>query len=135
MRLHAIRNQHPRATTMGDHRKLEVWRLACALSDNIDTLVETLPRRVQKGLGDQLCRAAESIHMNIAEGRGLNSDPQLAKHVRIALGSANEFEDGLMKLDRRGLLPRDKRSLIDDATLLRRKLGAFLKKLSDDQDD
>jgi four helix bundle protein len=120
---------------MGDHRKLEVWRLGCTQSDNIDILVATLPRRTQKGLGDQLCRAAESIHMNIAEGCGLNSDPQLAKHIRIALGSANEVEDGLMKLDRRGLLPRHQHSLIDDATLLRRKLGAFLKKLGEDQDN
>lgn len=121
---------------MGDHRKLEVWRLACALSDKVDALVETLPPRIRKRLGDQLARAAESIHMNISEGCGLNSDPQLAKHVRISLGSANELEDGLAKLDRRGLLVGEQRALPADAMVLRKKLGAFLKRLGEDlQDD
>ena len=116
---------------MGDYRKLEVWRLACALSDEVEDLFAELPTRIQRGLGDQIVRAAESIHLNIAEGCGLNTDPQLAKHVRQALGSANELEDGLAKLNRRRLLSAQRQHLLDDATVLRRKLGAFLKRLGD----
>jgi four helix bundle protein len=115
---------------MGDYRKLEVWRLGCALSDRINSMVERLPKRVQDGLGEQLARAAEGIHLNISEGCGLNSDTQLAKYVRYALGSANEIEDGLSALKRRGLLTAEDGSLVDDAGLLRRKLGSFLKTLS-----
>jgi four helix bundle protein len=116
---------------MGDYRKLEVWRLACELSDEMEELFAELPARVQRGLGDQLVRAAESIHLNIAEGCGLNTDPQLKKHVRQALGSANEVEDGLAKLKRRRLLKPQRQHLLDDTTVLRRKLGAFLKRLND----
>ena len=65
--------------------------------------------------------------MNIAEGCGLNSDAQLARCADIPLGSANEVESGLMRLEKRGLLPREFQNMIDDATLLRKKLGAFLK--------
>ena len=68
--------------SMGDYRKLEVWKLASSLADRVDSIVENLPRRIQADLGDQLARAAESIHLNIAEGCGLNSDAQLTKHVR-----------------------------------------------------
>jgi len=115
---------------MGDYRKLEVWKLAVSVSDRVDALVRRLGRRDRTGLGDQLVRAAESIHLNIAEGCGLNSDTQLARHVRIALGSANELEDGLGKLDRRRLLEPDDATLLSDATLLRRKLGALLRRVA-----
>jgi len=115
---------------MGDYRKLEVWKLAVSVSDRVDALVRRLGRRDRTGLGDQLVRAAESIHLNIAEGCGLNSDTQLARHVRIALGSANELEDGLGKLDRRRLLEPDDATLLVDATLLRRKLGALLRRVA-----
>ena len=115
---------------MGDYRKLEVWKLACAISDRVEAVCAHLPRRAQASLGDQLMRASESIHLNIAEGCGLNSDRQLLKHVRIALGSANELDDGLERLDRRGLRQPEHRDLLTDAPILRRRLGAFLKKLT-----
>jgi len=115
---------------MGDYRKLEVWKLAVSVSDRVDALVRRLGHRDRTGLGDQLVRAAESIHLNIAEGCGLNSDSKLARHVRIGLGSANELEDGLAKLDRRQLLQSEDEQLLVDATLLRRKLGALLRRVA-----
>src|SRR5262249_36179473 len=103
---------------MGDYRKLEVWSLACSLSDRINAMVDSLPPRQRKILGEQLDRAADSIHMNISEGCGLNSDPQFAKHVRIALGSANEVEDGIERLNHRRALPTSHQNLLADATVL-----------------
>ena len=120
---------------MGDHRKLEVWQLACTLADRVYELVSHLPPRVRKQLGDQLERAADSIHMNIAEGCGLNSDKQLARCIDIALGSANEVESVLMRLEQRGLLPSEYADMIEAATLLRRKLGALLKRVRKDADE
>jgi four helix bundle protein len=120
---------------MGDYRKLEVWKLACELSDRVDSMVGSLPRRERSRLGEQLVRAADSIHFNISEGCGLNSDAQLIKHVRIALGSANEVENGIETLNRRGLLRPEHHSLLTDAPVLRRKLGAFLKTLTDRTDE
>ena len=119
---------------MGDYRKLEVWTRACEISDRVDSLVPTLPRRVQTRLGDQISRAADSIHLNIAEGYGLNSDPQLIKHVRQALGSVNELENGLQRLHARGLVRPEFQALLTDTPILRNKLGAFLKKLLGTQD-
>jgi four helix bundle protein len=114
---------------MGDYRKLEVWTLACSIADRTNAMVDQLPPRLRTKMGDQLARAADSIHLNISEGCGLNSDAQLAKHVRIALGSANELEDGIETLKRRGVLTPQHNTLVSDTPILRRKLGAFLKRL------
>jgi four helix bundle protein len=115
---------------MGDYRKLEVWKLAISVSDRVDALVRRLGHRDRSGLGGQLVRAAESIHLNLAEGCGLNSDAQLARHVKIALGSSNELEDGLATLNRRELLQPEDAPLLVDATILRRRLGAFLRSVA-----
>ncbi len=118
---------------MGDYRKLEVWKLACNVADRVDALVAVLPRRTRIVLGDQLLRSADSVHLNIAEGCGLNSDRQLAKHTRVALGSANEVEDAIDRLNRRGLLPDKHADLLTDTSVLRRRLGAFLRTLNSDE--
>src|SRR5438094_190079 len=114
---------------MGDFRKLEIWQRACALSDAVDDLVDLLPKRAQKLYGDQMSRAAFSIQSNIEEGSAFNSDPMFAKHIKSSLGSANEVEGDLKKLERRKLLPAKFENLLEDAPILRKKLGAFLKKL------
>ena len=109
---------------MGDYRKLEVWKIANEMADRVALLVERLPARIRSGKGDQLERAADAVHENIAEGCGLNTDPQLAKHLRIALGSANEVEDELATLKRRGLLHE---SDFDLLPLTRRLCGMLAK--------
>jgi four helix bundle protein len=118
---------------MGDHRKLEVWHLACAQADRCDAVVAYLPQRVRKNLGDQLARSSDSIHLLIAEGCGLNSDRQLIAFVRRALGSTNEVEDALERLMKRQLLKPADHDLLPNAVTLRNKLGSLLKKLVRDQ--
>ena len=114
---------------MGDHRKLEIYKLACELSDCVDELLPHLPSRVRSRLGDQLVRAAESIHLNIAEGCGFNSDALLKKHIKYSIASANEVEDAIATLSRRRLLPLQDHDLPEKSTVLRKKIGAFLRRL------
>jgi hypothetical protein len=78
---------------MTDYHKLEVWKLASELSDRVVQLVEQLGARLRPNKADQILRAADAIHENIAEGCGFNSDPQLAKYLRQARGSADETQD------------------------------------------
>ena len=114
---------------MGEYRKLDVWKYACKLSDDVEAFVDRLPPRVRARHGDQLSRAANSVHENIAEGCGLNSDKQLAKYLRLALGSANETEDELLAMDRRGYVKDGDRALLDDIRRICAMLAGFIRKV------
>jgi four helix bundle protein len=89
---------------VGDYRKLIVWQFSSAVADRIRAVVARLPVDEQRRFSDQACRAADSIPLNIAEGCGLNTDRQLARHLTIALGSANELQDIIDAFERRGQL-------------------------------
>jgi four helix bundle protein len=111
---------------MTDYHKLEVWRLACELSDRVVELVDRLGARLRVSKADQLLRAADAIHENIAEGCGFNTDPQLAKYLRQARGSADETQDELETLARRALLPAGFEDLLPKNRMLCRKLSRFI---------
>jgi four helix bundle protein len=111
---------------MPDYHKLEVWTLACELSDRVVLLVDKLGKRLRPSKADQLLRAADSIHENIAEGCGFNSDPQLAKYLRQARGSADELQDELETLARRGLLLTGFDDVLPSTQTLCRKLSRFI---------
>lgn len=111
---------------MGDYHNLEVWKLACQLSDRVYVLVEGLGKRINPSKADQILRAADGIHENIAEGCGYRSDRQLAKYLRQAVGSADETQDELEALKRRKLLPESDYDLIPAAKLICKKTNALL---------
>ncbi len=77
---------------MGDYRQLQVWSKSHALVLRVYAATATFPREEQFGLTTQIRRAATSIPANIAEGAGRNGDAEMARFLRIALGSANELE-------------------------------------------
>ena len=122
-----------REYSLGDYRKLEVWRRAAQFfSNEIVNLVHRLPLNDRIRIGRQICRAAESIRFNLSEGCGLNTDPLLANHVRRALGSANEVDDQLDSLCMRGRLKDRDRWLIDEIRQIRSMLAGFLHRLEAD---
>jgi four helix bundle protein len=114
---------------MGDYHKLEVWRLASALADDIATLVAELPGGRATAMADQITRAADSIHQNISEGSGFDSDRQFAKYLRQARGSADEVQDDLETLARRGLLAPAHAHLATNAKLIAKKLSRLINTL------
>lgn len=118
---------------MGDYHKLEVWKLACALADEVAVVVdEELPRGRSSAMGDQLIRGADSIHQNIAEGCGYQSDRQLLKYLKQALGSTDEVQDDLETLERRRLLNPSRIHLIADTRMIAKKLNRFIDRVEGD---
>src|ERR1700759_1253297 len=105
---------------MADFRSLDVWRLSAALSDEVALLVTEIPGGASGAMGDQMCRSSNSIPRNIAEGCGYDSDRQLLKYLRQALGSTDELQNDLETLKRRRLLGPDRVHLLADANLLAR---------------
>src|SRR5688572_27997800 len=77
---------------MGDYRRLQVWQRAHQLVLSIYLVTRTFPRDECFGLVAQMRRAAVSIPANLAEGCGRDTDPEIVRYARIALGSASELE-------------------------------------------
>jgi four helix bundle protein len=117
---------------MGDYRKFEVWHRARQLVRRIQVLVRELPEEERSVRGEQLRQACTSIRYNIAEGAGLNSDPLLSKHLRYALGSANEVQDQLLDLDDQGLLQARDQDLHAEVSEIRSMLASFKHRVDTD---
>ena len=78
------------------------------------------------GFGDEITRSADSVRFNIVEGCGLNSDNQLARCLKLSLGSANELPDQLGELDENGLLPPEYQDLQTETSGVRSMLVGFI---------
>ncbi len=115
---------------MINYRDIKVWQRAHALTLKVYKLTESFPASEVYSLASQMKRAAYSIPMNIAEGCGKSTDPDLARFMDIAAGSASE-------LDYQFLLARDL-SFIDnqaydelssELTEIRKMLTAFIQQI------
>lgn len=69
---------------------LIVWKEAVKFSSEIYELTKKFPKDEQFGIISQLNRAAVSISLNIAEGKGRNSDTDFSRFIQIAIGSLYE---------------------------------------------
>ncbi len=79
-------------------------------------------------LRDQIRRAATSVVLNIAEGRGRNSDADFARCLAIARGSNTELTAQFQMAVDIGLIEGDE-ALIADLERLGRMLSALIKRL------
>jgi four helix bundle protein len=80
---------------MRNYEDLEVWQKAHALTVKLYRITEEFPRAEMFGLTSQVRRAAGSIGANLAEGCGRWTDPELARYVQMAMGSASELHNHL----------------------------------------
>ncbi|PYP91267.1 MAG: diversity-generating retroelement protein bAvd family protein [Candidatus Angelobacter sp. Gp1-AA117] len=92
---------------MRNYRDLQVWTKAHALTLDLYRISRAFPREEMYGLTAQLWRAAASIGANLAEGCGRRTSSELARFIRIAMGSASELDYHL-------LLSRDLEFMKDD---------------------
>src|SRR5437763_13943401 len=117
---------------MGEARpnfeKLQVYRLAEKLADEIWKAVETWDRFSRDTVGKQMVRSADSIGANIAEGVGRGSFQDNRRFVRTARGSLNETRHWLRRGYRRKLISDARvkilKPLIDE---LAPRMNAYLK--------
>ncbi len=75
---------------MYSFEKLEIWQLSLDLVEKIYQVSTELPDDEKFGLVSQLKRASVSITLNIAEGRGSDSDAEFRRFLGIALKSLIE---------------------------------------------
>jgi four helix bundle protein len=112
---------------MRNYRDLQVWTKAHKLTLDLYKLSQTFPREESYGLTSQLRRAAVSIGANLAEGCGRRTSAELARFVRIALGSASELDYHLFLCHDLGFLKDDDFDrVITGLTEVRKMLTSFL---------
>lgn len=81
---------------MRNYRDLQVWSKAHNLTLELYRMSRQFPREEIYGITSQLRRAAASIGANLAEGCGRRTSAELARFVRIAMGSASELDYHLL---------------------------------------
>ena len=118
---------------MRNFRELKVWEKAHALTLAVYKLTNAFPRSEQYGLTSQLRRCSYSIGSNIAEGCGRDGQPELARFMVIASGSASELEYQLLLARDLGFVqPRDYQGVSMQVEEVKRMLTSFVQKLRAD---
>jgi len=103
------------------------------LTLDIYNVTRNFPKEEMYGLTSQIRRASSSIPANITEGCGRSGDAELARFLKIAMGSASELEYHLLlAYDLKLINDQYFYSLSDNATEVKRMLASFLKKLRAD---
>lgn len=112
---------------MRNYRDLQVWTKAHNLTLELYRLSRQFPREELYGITNQLRRAAVSIGANLAEGCGRRTSSELARFVRIALGSASELDYHLLLCCDLGFMATDEFTRTSSAlTEVRKMLTSFL---------
>ena len=88
------------AQPIRDYRDLIAWQQAIELALACDKVADALPRKAWK-TAQQLRDAAESVHLNIAEGNGRPTTADYLKSLGIADSSLNEVQSNLYAVSRR----------------------------------
>jgi len=115
---------------MKDFRTLKVWEKSHRLVLSIYEVAKTFPKNELYGITSQIQRAAVSVPTNIAEGCGKDSDAELGRYLKIAMGSSSELEYLLLLAHDLGYLSDvSYDQLQTDLVEVRKMLNAFIQKL------
>ncbi|HET9285065.1 MAG TPA: four helix bundle protein [Candidatus Angelobacter sp.] len=112
---------------MRNYRDLQVWNKAHNLTLQLYQISRGFPREEIYGVTSQLRRAAVSIGANLAEGCGRRTSAELARFVRIAMGSASELDYHLLLSRDLGFMNGDDfMRTTSELTEVRKMLTSFL---------
>lgn len=115
---------------MRDFRELKVWWKGHELALDLYRATAGFPREEVYGLTGQVRRAAVSVPANIAEGCGRGGDAELARFMRISMGSASELEYHLLLAkDLEYLDPQQHEQLAEQTREVKRMLAPFINRL------
>jgi four helix bundle protein len=104
--------------------KLDVWKKAIDLADDVYRLTREFPDYEKFGLANQMRRSAVSISSNLAEGSGRGSGKDFARFIEIAYGSTMELVSQIHIAQRQEFIP------VEDARQLYRQADEVARMLS-----
>jgi four helix bundle protein len=106
---------------------LKVWAKAHALALETYRTTQSFPADERFGLVSQMRRAAASVPANIAEGCARSTDPDFARFLSHAIGSASELEYfALLARDLAFLNEADYRGMTGRVEEVKRMLAALI---------
>ena len=115
---------------MKDFRTLKVWEKSHRLVLVIYKATKPFPKNELYGITSQLQRAAVSVPTNIAEGCGKDSDAELGRYFKIAMGSSSELEYLLLLAHDLSYITDDQyNNLQNNLVEVRKMLNAFIQRL------
>jgi four helix bundle protein len=111
--------------------RLIIWQMAMDYGEEINSLAQTFPKREIYNLSSQICRAVDSIALNISEGSIGQSVPENKKFVGYAIRSLAEVVTCLHKAFRRNYVSEEVfHKHYDYAYNLMNMISAFKSKLN-----
>lgn len=110
--------------------RLDVWQEAMELAEGLYKATETFPSHEQFGLTAQLRRAAVSIPVNIAEGKGRYHRKEFIQFLYNARGSLYEMITLLRLARDLGYLPDQRHQpFVQSAQVVMSKLSGLINSL------
>jgi four helix bundle protein len=111
-----------------DFRQLKIWRKSHDLTLAVYRATQVFPAAETYGLTSQMRRAAAAIPTNVAEGTGRGSDPDFARFLHIAMGSASELQYLLLLARELSYIGGDVHASLEDMTVeVKRMLASLLR--------
>lgn len=110
--------------------KLIIWQRAMDFGEIIDKLARNFPEREKFNLASQICRASDSVALNISEGSIGQSNPEQRKFIGYSIRSLAEVVTCLFKAKRRNYIEETKfLELYNEAHHLMNMMSAFRKNI------
>ena len=106
---------------MYQFEKLDIWNESLVIIKLAYKLTEEFPKEERYSLSNQIQRAVVSIAMNIAEGRGSDSQKEFANYLNIALKSLYEVVAGFKIAIELGFIEPEN----DDYIILSKKIDTL----------
>lgn len=89
------------------YQQLDVYKLACEMSERVWVIYVEMPQYLKNHMGDQLLRSVDSIAANIAEGYGRFHYKDQIRFLYISRGSLFETAHWLSVLFQRDIISKD----------------------------
>ncbi|WP_125721402.1 four helix bundle protein [Flavobacterium ustbae] len=110
---------------------LEIWKLARAICQQIEFLIQNTNLKTNYSLRDQIDRSSGSIMDNIAEGFERNGNREFINFLSIAKGSAGEVKSQSYRaFDKKLITEEQHLKLNETVELVKNKIGAMMNYLN-----
>jgi len=86
---------------------LIIWQKAMVLGEEINTITSEFPKKEMYNLSSQICRAVDSIALNISEGSIVQSKAESRKFLGYAIRSLAEVVTCLHKIKNRDYISKE----------------------------